>query len=32
MAVPTLGQPLSKSDEDPMLDKALEHLTAMPTI
>ena len=30
--VPTLGQPLSKSDEDPVLDKALEHLTAMPTI
>ncbi|HCQ98572.1 MAG TPA: hypothetical protein DIU48_04060 [Acidobacteria bacterium] len=30
--LPTLGQNTSKSDEDPVLDRALEHLTAMPTI
>ncbi len=36
VAVPTpmieLGQPRAGSDEDPVLDRALEHLTAMPTV
>jgi len=29
--LPTLGQNALQSDEDPVLDRALEHLTAMPT-
>lgn len=36
VAVPTpmteLGQPRPNPDEDPVLDRALEHLTAMPTV
>ena len=36
VAVPTpmteLGQPRPTPDEDPVLDRALEHLTAMPTV
>ena len=30
--LPTLGQNTSKPDEDPVLERALKHLTAMPTI
>jgi len=36
VAVPTpmteLGEPRPNPDEDPVLDRALEHLTAMPTV